>query len=173
MSPDWYCIAGIHQCEDGRVAVTWIGHERSRDTAHVFDSVIIRRTVPVVIGERINVDKRRWLPVAWPKKAEKLADKLLSCGCNMEPEPVDDSEAAMEVMSRTVREMMESERFKVARGCEGWAKEYQQFHTMDNVPGDTAPQMAATWCAMAKIEYARRKPRAHGATRNYPETAIV
>jgi len=169
----WFCIAGIHACDDGRIAAVWLGHDKPRDTVHVFDAIVLRRSVPVVIAERLNAGSRRWVPVAWPKHAEKLADKLLSTGCNVEPEPCDDSEAAMDVMSRTVREWMESERFKVSPDCEVWTDEYKGFHVQDTVPGDSYPLMAATWHAMAKLDYARKKPKQGGASVNYPEVQVI
>lgn len=170
----WYCIAGIHALRDGQLAAVWLGHDKPRDTVHVFDCVVMRRSVPVVIAERLNAGDRRWIPIAWHKEAEAMAEKLLLCGCNTEPDPVVDTDEAAEVASRSITERMISERFKVDRSLEKWTKEFESFRIQDNkIPSDTHPLMAATRHAVSMLEYARRKPKRTGAGVNYPRLAIV
>ena len=172
---DWHCVAGIYFTADRKLSVVWLGHDKQKDTVHVFDSVTLQhRAAPVVMAERINAGNRRWLPIAWFKSSADLAEKLSICGCNMEPEPVDETDAKMETLVASFEERLISERIKVDKDLQAWSEEYKTLRFQDNkFPKETYPLMAATLCAFAQLDYARKRPRRHQVKGNYPKVAIV
>jgi len=167
---NWFCIAGIHQSTDGQLAAAWIGWDKPRDKFHLFDCVLIRRTVPVIIAERLNAGKRRWIPIAWTKKDEAIADKLLLSGCNMEPKPLQDSPAHTEAAARYLWELMESERFKINFGLDQFEKEID--HYTHGADINTFPLIAASMHAIEMREYARRQQTSKK-QQNFPKVAII
>lgn len=173
IAPEWKRIAGIHMQEDGVISAVWMARDPMADVIHLYDACVFKREVLAVIGEGLNA-RGRWIPVAWESGARDMADKLLERGCNMIPEPVKDTDAMAEVVSRDVWERMRSGRFKVDRRLAEWLDEFKSYNRTDaKVPRNSHPLMAATRHAVAKIEYARRQAAKLGLNKNFPRVAIV
>jgi hypothetical protein len=174
MPPDsWPRIAGLHYQRDGKVAVVWCAHEKAKDLVHVFDATVFPRDLPIVITHALR-GRGKTIPVAWSKGQKEFADQLLECGVSMTVDPVQDTDMALEAISRDVWGRMRSERLKVARHLTAWLDEYQSFGREDNkIPRDSHPLMIATMNAVASLAEARA-PQPEGIKRNnYPKVAII
>jgi len=147
-------IAGMHVCDDGTIALVWLGHDSVVDEIILYDSCIFKREIPLVIAEGINA-RGRWIPIAWTHK--QMSDDLLNRGCKMLPDPAEDSQAMSEVISRDIWERMRTKRFKVSKRLRDWFDEAESFDRNKNkIPRDSHPLMAATRNAVSQIKCARR-----------------
>lgn len=156
LDPLWRRICGVHLQSEGHIGAVWLAHDREADVVHLYDAAIFQREVLAVIAEGL-VARARWVPVAWPKEAKDLADKLLSRGVNMLPEHSTDSEGVAEVISRDISERMRTDRFKVERRLQNWLDEYRNFYREDGqVPRMSHPLMSATRYAISQLDFARR-----------------
>lgn len=173
IEPEWLRIAGLHVQDDGEIAVVWMARNRTTDTLHLYDACLFKREVLAVIAEGLNA-RGRWIPVAWEKAGEDMADKLLDRGCNMLPEPAADGDPMAEVVARDIWERMRSGRFKVDKRLGEWLDELKGFQRKDGkVPKGAFPLMSATRHAVAMLEYARRQAPRGRKTANYPKVAIL
>lgn len=168
----WRQIAALQVEDEGLIAVVWLARDPDTDVTHLNDCCLFRREVLAVIAEGLN-NRGRWVPVAWEKKAKAVADKLLERGCNMLPDPHDDTEAVAEVTTREIWERMRTGRFKVDRNMAEWLDEYRGFSRRDNRIPQGYPLMAATRTAMAQIGFAKRLAPRGRRPANYPTIAIV
>jgi hypothetical protein len=105
-------IAGIHAQDDGIVAAVWLALDKETDVIEVYDACAFKREPLAVMAEGL-VARGRWIPIAWHKDAKEFADKLLDRGCNMLPDPSEESDAMAEVHSREILERMQTGRFLV------------------------------------------------------------
>ncbi len=164
----WKRVAGIHIQDDGDLAAVWMALDGDSDVIHLYDCCVFKREVLAVIAEGMNA-RGRWIPVGWTNK--ELADKLLDRGCNMQPDPSDDSESMAEIISRDIWARMRSGRFKVDRRLKEWLDEYKTFNRQDSkVPRDTHPLMAATRHAIDQLQYAKAEST-RSTKINYPKLA--
>lgn len=169
----WRRIAGIHVEDQGTIAAVWLARDSETDTVHLYDCAKFTREVLAVIGEGLNA-RGRWIPIAWENSAEEMSKKLLDRGCNMLPEPIKETEALAEVLSRDVWERMRTDRFKVDKRLAEWLDEYRAFYREDGqVPRTSHPLMSATRHAISQIEYARRQTQRGDKQVNYPTVTIV
>lgn len=170
VSPTWKRIAGAHILDDGTAAVVWMARDPDNDVVHVYDACVFRREVLAIIAEGLNA-RGRGIPVAWIDQG--FADKLLERGCNMLPEPADDTDSMRELISRDIWERMRTGRFKVDRRLKEWTDEYKTYdRDGENVPRETHPMMAATRYAISKLEFARAE-QSHAQRRLYPSIAMI
>jgi hypothetical protein len=173
IDPSWRRIAGLHILDDGMAAAVWIAHDRDSDTLHLYDAALFQREVLAVIAEGLNA-RGRWIPVAWPKDAKEVSDKLLDRGCNMLPEHSDDSDAMTEANSLDIQERMRTSRFKVDKRLQNWLDEFRTFFRADaKVPKTSHPLMSATRHAIAMLPYARRQAPRGRKQVNYPRVSIL
>lgn len=173
IAPEWRRIAGIQVMDEGDIGAVWLAHDKMSDTVHVYDCCVFRREVFAVIAEGLNC-RGRWVPIAWESKAKDMADKLLSRGCRMLPEPIKDSQTVAEVSSRDILERMKTGRLKVDKRLGEWLDEYKKFYRQDaQVPMSGSPLMAATRHAVSQLPYARRQAKAGRKIGNFPKVAMV
>lgn len=170
----WRRIAGIHVEDEGEIAAVWFSHDKTTDCVHLYDCAIFRREVLAVIGEGLNV-RGRWIPIAWEKSAEDMANKLLERGCNILPEAEKETDAVREVGSREIWERMRTGRFKVDKRMAEWLDEYRSFYRQEGqVPKTSHPFMSATRHAITQLPYARaQKPQGRPPPKNHRKVAIV
>lgn len=170
---DWRRIAAIHCQDEGEIAAVWLAHDKAADGVHLYDCAIFRREVLAVIAEGLNA-RGRWIPVAWEAGAKPIADKLLERGCNMLPDPLKETPAMAEVVSRDIWERMRTGRFKVEARLAEWLDEYKSFYRNETqVPLKSHPLMSATRHGVASLEWARRQHRKGRKPVNYPRVAII
>lgn len=171
IEPNWKRMAGIQVQDDGQISGVWMAHDPDTDIIHLYDCCHFKREVLAVIAEGMNA-RSRWVPVAWINK--EMADNLLERGCNMLPEPSDDSDPMAEMISRDIWERMRSGRFKVSKRLSEWLDEYKTFSRDDSkVPRGTHPLMAATRHAIGQLAYARAEISYRNQTKNYPKIAMI
>lgn len=169
----WRRVAGLQVQDDGTMAAAWLAHDKESDTIHLYDCAMFRREVLAVVAEGINA-RGRWIPLAWHKDAEEIAEKLLDKGCNTMPEVVDSSQPAIEADALDIWERMRTKRFKVENRLGEWIEEFRTFYREENkVPVDTHPLMAATRNAYAMLDYARRQSPKRGRGVSYPRLSTV
>lgn len=173
LDSSWRRIAGIHVLEDGTTAAVWMAHDKNTDTIHLYDACLFKNEVLAVISEGL-VARGRWIPVAWPKEAKELSDKLLDRGCNMLPESADDSAPMAEVNSLDIQERMRSSRFKVDKRLKNWLDEFSTFYRDEaKVPRGSHPLMSATRHAVASLPFARRQNAKGKKISTYPKVAMI
>lgn len=166
----WKRIGGIHVSDDGTTAAVWIAHDPAADVIHLYDTCVFKVEVLAVVAEGLNARGRKFF-VAWNNK--EMADQLLSKGCNMSPDPVDDSDSMAEMISRDIWERMRTGRFKVERRLQDWQAEFKSFNRDGNkVPRDSHPLMAATRHAISQLAFARSNSSAASKI-NYPKVATI
>ena len=171
--PSWARIAGIHLQDDGSSGAVWLALDTSRDVAYLYDCCIFRREVLAVIAEGLNA-RGRMIPVAWERAAKAMADKLFERGCNMLPEPNEDTPGMAEQNSREIWARLRSGRLIASEYAVEWLDEFRDFRRDESkLPIHSYPLMAATRHAVAMINYARREalPGTRKAPR--PKVAIV
>lgn len=173
VDPTWQRIAGLHFQDDGTLGVVWLARDLMNDTVHVYDCALFRREVPAVIGEGISA-RGKWIPVAWHKDAQEMADSLLNRGINMLPEPSADSQAMAEVISREIWQRIRSSRLRVDTTAAEWMDEYRTHYFKDSkVPIEGHPLMAATRHAIEQLVYARAQSMPGSKKPNRPQVAII
>lgn len=173
IDPRWRRIAGLHVQDEGTLAAVWIARDHETDTLHLYDCARFSREVLAVIGEGLNA-RGRWIPIAWEKSAEEMSKKLLDRGCNMLPDPIKETDAVAEVVSRDIWERMRTGRFKVDRRLAEWLDEYRNFYREDSqVPRTSHPLMSATRHAVSQLDYARRQAQRGEKQTNFPNVTIV
>lgn len=173
IEPHWRRISGIQCQDDGVIAAVWLAHDKDTDTVHCYDAVLFEREVLAVVAEGLAA-RGRWIPVAWPKEAKEIADKLLERGVKALYEPVESTQPAIEAASLDIWERMRSKRFRVDKRLGSWLEEYRTYYRKDSkVPTDSHPLMAATRVAMMRLSSARRQSVRRSSGRNYPRIAIV
>lgn len=173
IDPSWRRIAGIHLEEDGTSGAVWLAHDKDMDVIHVHDACLFQREVLAVIAEGL-IARGRWIPIAWPKHAKDFADHLLNRGCNMLPEPSDDTEAMAEVYALDIQERMRTGRFKADKRLQNWFSEFGSFYRADGkVPRSSHPLMSATRHAVAMLQYARRQGPLGKRRVNYPRISMI
>lgn len=173
IQPEWRRIAGFHSLKDGNSAAVWIAHDKAADTLRLYDACLFQREVFAVIAEGL-IARGRWIPIAWHKECQEIADKLLERGCNMLPEPSLDSEEMAEVTSLDIQERMRTSRFKVDKRLQNWLDEFRSFYRDDSqVPRTSHPLMSATRHAVSQMDYARRQvPKKHQTIKHYKVAMI-
>lgn len=173
MDESWRRIAGMHVSKNGDIALAWVALDPVADQVHLYDCCTFKREVLVVIAEGINC-RGRWVPVAYEKSGEAVAEELLDKGCRMLPEPIVETEAMAEVFSRDIWERMRTNRFKVNKRLGDWLDEYKRFFREDgDVPTEGFPLMSATRHAISQLNFARRRKKAGATHKNYPQVAIL
>lgn len=171
---DWPRIAGVHLTDDGTLAAIWLAHDRTADTAHLYDAALFRREVIAVVAEGMAARDRK-ISVAWHKEAKPFVEQLLDRGIRTLPEPAEDSEEFAEVVSREIWSRMRTGRFKVDRRLSEVLDELKEFRRDDQkIPIGRFPLMAAIRHAMACFDYARPlTPIGAPARDNFAKIAIV
>ncbi len=169
----WSRIGGLQFQDNGTIAAVWLAHDRDTDVLHLYDACIFRREVLAVVSEGLNA-RGRWIPLAWNKSGADIIEELLNRGANTLPDPVKNSQPAVEAVSRIVWERMRSHRFKVDKRLAEWKEEYRTYYRQGSkVPSDTHPLMAATLNAVSMLDYAMRQAMHRGKNVNYPKVAII
>lgn len=173
MQPEWRRIAGIHVQNDAEMGVVWLAHDKTTDTIHLYDACLFKREVMAVIAEGLNA-RGRWVPIAWESSAKDFAEKLLERGCNTLHDPVSETEAMAEVLTRDISERMRTGRFKVDKRLAEWLTEFKSHRRDDSkVPRTSSPLMSATRYAVAALEYARRQGPKSKTGNNFPRLSIL
>lgn len=170
MPPEWKRLAAIHVNEMGEIGAVWFAYDTNTDVLHLYDCCVFKPEVLAVIAEGLNA-RGRWIPVAWMEKAKEMADNLLDRGCNMVYEPVKDSSALFEVISRDISERMKTGRFKVDKRLSEWKDEFKTFYK-DESRRERHPLMLATHYAVERLDYAKRQAPARKSA-NYPKIAVL
>lgn len=167
----WPRIGGMYAREDGTIGCVWMAHDKANDLVHLYDACMFEREVLAVVAEGLNA-RGRHTPVAWTHR--EIADALLERGCNMLPEPCDDTDASAEIAARDVWSRMRTSRFKVDRRLKNWTDEFATFNReSQKVPRETHPLMSATRFAVQMLPYARALRPKKAQTANYPRLAIL
>lgn len=166
-------IAGVHAQEDGIIGAVWLAHDKETDVIELRDACAFRREPLAVMAEGL-VARGRWIPIAWHKDAKEFADKLLDRGCNMLPEPSEESDAMAEVHSREILERMDTGRFLVVSRLKNWLDEAKFVRSEGKVPIAGYPLMSATRHAYAQLEYAKRQTKRNpNAPDNFRRIAMI
>lgn len=152
---DWEKICGVNIAEDGQMAAVWLARNPDTDIVRLYDSLVQAREVLAVRAAMISA-RGRHVPIAWYRDAEEVAERLLyDYSMNMVRDPVDSSDAAADLLSLDLEERMRSKRFVVERDQVAWQDEYKTFTRRDQkVPRGSHPLMAATRCAIARLDEA-------------------
>ena len=170
----WKRIAGMHVTEVGDVAFVWIAYEKLTDTITLYECAMFRAQQPAVIAEGVN-SRGRWIPLAFRKEDQPMADMLRDRGANTIEAAVVNP-PLLEIWSREIRERMNTGRFKVVRRLAEWLDESKTYFRDDAaVPKDSHPLMTATIVAvMQRRDWARAlRPKGKAKQANYPKMAIV
>jgi hypothetical protein len=172
--PDyWKRIAGMHADEDGTVGVVWLAIDDRSSVIHCYDAATFKTEVLAVIADSVHA-RGRWIPVAWRKKDEPFANKLMDRKINVLPEPSSDSAAVVEVVSRDIWLRMRGSRFKVDETVYPWLEEFNVFYRDESkVPDKGFPLMAATRHAMEQLPYAKAQVMPGSKRPNHPKVAIL
>lgn len=116
----------------------------------------------------------RHFPIAWAKKDKAFADQFLNAGINTLYDPCMDDPAMIEVVSRQLRQMLRSNRFRVDKRVTEWLREYTQFfRDGSKVPAKGFPLMAATRHAIEMINYAQAESFHTKADVQAPKLALI
>ena len=169
----WKRIAGMHQLENGNIAMVWMALNKLNDTITLYDACIFKNEVLAVVAEGINA-RGRWVPVAWDKRGKDTADQLLERGCKMLKDPNDDTDSMAEAISRDIWERMRTSRFKVDKRLKNWLEEKDGFaREKQKIPRDSAPLMSATRHAISQIAFAKRQAPLRTQRKHESRVAIV
>lgn len=169
----WRRICGVHLEPDGIAGCVWLAHDTVTSVVHCFDACKFDREVMAVIAQGISARGRQY-PVAWRKQDEDFAKKLQEAGINVLPEPVTDSQAVAEVMSRDVWQRIRTGQFRVDSRVAEWMTEYRNFYRDESkIPLEGHPLMSATRHAIEMLPYARPEKMPGSKRPNYPTLAIA
>lgn len=134
---EWPRIAGIDFGWAHPTAGAWLAWDRDNDIVYVYDDYSLREATPLV---HASAFRRRGasIPVAWPHdglqhdkgSGVQLAEQYRAEGVNMlkERATFEDGTNGVEAGIMEMIDRMQTGRFKVARGCENWLKEYRLYH---------------------------------------------
>lgn len=166
-------IAAIHVEDEGKIGAVWISHCKISDVATIYDCCKFNNEVLAVISEGLNA-RGRWIPIAWEKRAKDVSDKLLSRGCTMLFEPVDETPFSAQMVSRDILERMRTGRFKVEKRLGEWTQEFNLFNEQEGqIPVGSFPLMAATRYAIACLDQGRRLKTIPKKQGNAPKFATI
>ena len=170
----WRRICGVHAQADGVIGAVWLAHDKETDVIELYDACAFKREPLAVIAEGL-VARGRWIPIAWHKDAKEFADNLLNRGCNMLPDPSEDSDAMAEVRSREILERRDTGRFMVVSRLKNWLDEASFLRTEGKVPASGYPLMSATRHAYAQLDYAKRQAKRRPGEKhvNGPRVAMI
>jgi hypothetical protein len=151
----WKRICAIHIEEEGKVSAVWLGWDKLSDVVTVYDACNFNNEVMAVIAEGLNA-RGRWIPIAWEKKAGPLIEQLQKKGCNLLPDPAEESALSAEMVGRDLQERMRTGRFKVEKRLAEWIKEFDAHYQESGKVPAAAPLMAATRYAISQLAWAKR-----------------
>lgn len=132
----WAAIGGLDLGWDHPTAAVKLVHDRDTDIVYITNCYRVREQTPMIHAEAL----KRWgkgLPWAWPhdayqrdKKGERFRDIYEEHGLNMlgYHATFEDGSNSVEAGVMDILERMQSQRFKVFRGCGDWFEEFRLYH---------------------------------------------
>ena len=173
IEPTWRRIGAIHLESDGTLGVVWLAHDHVANVVYCYDAAVFRPDVPAVINEAIAA-RGRHIPLAWRKKDQEIADRLMEAGMNVLPDPSTDESGIIEMLSREIWQKMRTSQFRVDERVGEWLKEYRMFFKDGfNVPDKGFPLMSATRHAVQMLEWAESEISPHDSMNNYPKVNVI
>lgn len=174
LKQDWPRCAAICPADDGVVGAVWLAYERDRDAVHCYDACVFSHLALAVIAEGLNA-RGRFIPVAWPSKAELFKDELLNRGVNMMYDAADDSDAMAEIVSRTMLERMQTGRWRIDLRLAEWTAQFEVIKRLEGPINQAkgVPLMVASRYALQMLDRGRKPEAAVNRTGLYPKVAIV
>lgn len=137
LKPEWARICGIDFGWDHPTACAWLAHDRDNDIVYVYDDYALREGTPLVHASAMR-KRGATIPVAWPHdglqhdkgSGVQLAEQYRAEGIAMlaERATFEDGTNGVEAGIMEMIDRMQTGRWKVARGCEAWLKEFRLYH---------------------------------------------
>lgn len=156
---------------DGTLGVTWLAVDDRTSVLWVVGSALFHKEVMAVVADGIT-SRGQWIPMAWSSKDQEWADKLLDLKVNVLPEGSSSDQAAAEIGSRELLQIMRGDRFRIADTAHQWKRESKDFYANDKIPLEGFPLMSATRYALEQMSYARPQTYARSTKRNHPNIKV-
>lgn len=142
LKPEWPRIAGIDFGWDHPTAGAWLAWDRDNDCVYVYADYSLREGTPLVHASAFRRHGAT-IPVAWPHdglqhdkgSGVQLAEQYRAEGLNMlkERATFDDGTNGVEAGIMDMIDRMQTGRWKVAKCCENWLREFRIYHRKDGL----------------------------------------
>lgn len=137
LKPEWPRIAGIDFGWDHPTAGAWLAWDRDNDVVHVYADYSLREGTPLIHASAFR-RQGATIPIAWPHdglqhdkgSGVQLAEQYRAEGLNMlkERATFEDGTNGVEAGIMDMIDRMQTGRWKVARSCENWLREFRTYH---------------------------------------------
>lgn len=142
LKPEWPRIAGIDFGWDHPTAGAWLAWDRDNDCVYVYADYSLREGTPLVHASAFRRHGAT-IPVAWPHdglqhdkgSGLQLAEQYRAEGVAMlkERATFDDGTNGVEAGIMDMIDRMQTGRWKVAKSCENWLREFRIYHRKDGL----------------------------------------